>query len=120
MQNKFNFDLDQDNASPEPTLGVKIDLNQPSNSLHIIKDDSPMDGNFPCYVDLADKLLRSFQEPSPGFVVIVDSSGNVVDHLSKNCNPEEVNELVLYLDEYFENAAPHSAWACNGSFERLA
>lgn len=63
--------------------------------------------------------MRKVSEPNKGFIVIVDSHGDVVDHNSRNSVIDEIFQLIRYLDTNFPDGAPHSAWTCNGSFERV-
>ncbi len=63
--------------------------------------------------------MRNVSEPNKGFIVIVNSHGSVVDHDSSNYVIDDVFDLIRYLDTNFPNGAPHSAWSCNGSFERV-
>ncbi len=58
-------------------------------------------------------------QPQSGFVVISDGYGSIVDHLQANVEAAEVLELIQYLDANFPEKKPHSAWSCNGPFERL-
>jgi hypothetical protein len=63
--------------------------------------------------------MKQVSEPNKGFIVIVDADGSVVDHNSNNCVIDDVFDLIRYLDTNFPDGAPHSAWTCNGSFERV-
>lgn len=57
--------------------------------------------------------------PNPGFLIIINCKGDVVDHFNANQNLEEARDLVRYLDTNFPNGGPHSLWRCNGSFEKV-
>lgn len=65
------------------------------------------------------ELCMEISEPNPGFIVIVNCKGGVVDYAPANHNIAEVSDLILYLNNNFPSSSPHSAWKCNGSFLRI-
>lgn len=63
--------------------------------------------------------MNNFSQPNPGFIIVVNNDGDVVDFDSVNSDLDQVGDLVAYLNINFPNKSPHSAWKCNGSFEKV-
>lgn len=110
MKNQFNFELDQSEDPGTESVIFKQD------SMPAI-DDPDFEKIF--HQSSASTQSVGFESLLPGFVVISNSVGKIVDHLQADSDRSEIFELVEYLDVNFPENQPHSAWICNGMFERL-
>jgi hypothetical protein len=58
--------------------------------------------------------------PNPGFIIIVDVDGDVVEHFSPNSVIDEVMRRMEILDKENPGDSPHSAWSYDsGGFTRV-
>jgi hypothetical protein len=50
------------------------------------------------------------KKPNDGFILIVDSDGDIIEFYTKNAVLDEVLYMVDKLDRISSDYAPHSAW----------
>lgn len=120
MKNNFNFEMDSYNASENTSLPteVRIDLDLPNRVESVISEaESWFRSNYQS-TDFG-VGWKDPREPKPGFIVISDAFGEIVDHLQFETDRTEIVELTEYLDSNFPEKSPYSAWSCDGPFRRL-